>query len=147
VEARRRRDRKQRPAGSGRVVSAHIRALLDNATRCTTERRRDAKLNATTTTTETDTASAAGPAASQSCLKKCAVHDDCKGRSRKCLCDAECGLSCIRPSRLLACYISINYLLASLYSRTCISTPSTGCFQENVRREVKPRRFLHSISK
>lgn len=34
------------------------------------------------------------------CQRQCVTDDDCKGSRRKCLCDGECGLSCVRISKL-----------------------------------------------
>lgn len=33
----------------------------------------------------------------QKCLRKCSSHEDCKSKKKKCLCDAACGMSCIKP--------------------------------------------------
>ena len=34
------------------------------------------------------------------CQRQCVTDEDCKGSRRKCLCDGECGLSCVRISKL-----------------------------------------------
>jgi hypothetical protein len=33
------------------------------------------------------------------CQRQCVTDEDCRGSKRKCLCDGECGLSCIRISK------------------------------------------------
>ncbi|XP_021914139.1 sushi, von Willebrand factor type A, EGF and pentraxin domain-containing protein 1 isoform X2 [Zootermopsis nevadensis] len=35
----------------------------------------------------------------QKCLRKCSSDEDCKSKKKKCLCDAACGMSCIKPER------------------------------------------------
>lgn len=35
----------------------------------------------------------------QKCLRKCSSHEDCKSKKKKCLCDAACGMSCIKPGK------------------------------------------------
>ncbi|KAM3956627.1 LOW QUALITY PROTEIN: hig-anchoring scaffold protein, partial [Aphomia sociella] len=35
----------------------------------------------------------------QKCLRKCSSDEDCKSKKKKCLCDAACGMSCIKPDR------------------------------------------------
>jgi len=34
------------------------------------------------------------------CFRRCNTDSDCRGSKRKCLCDGECGMSCIRLSKL-----------------------------------------------
>ncbi|CAD5112802.1 DgyrCDS2012 [Dimorphilus gyrociliatus] len=33
------------------------------------------------------------------CLKKCNSNSDCRGRKKKCFCDGDCGMSCVRHNR------------------------------------------------
>ena len=33
------------------------------------------------------------------CFRQCQSDADCRGSKRKCLCDGECGLSCVRISK------------------------------------------------
>ncbi|GAV05641.1 hypothetical protein RvY_15741 [Ramazzottius varieornatus] len=32
------------------------------------------------------------------CLRPCVTDNDCKGRRKKCLCDGDCGMSCVKPN-------------------------------------------------
>ena len=94
TEAKRRRGRK-RP-GAGRESTRTNALPANDRVQCSSTERRQDSGNIIVATE-----SARGR---QTCLKKCRVDADCKGPSRKCLCDADCGLSCIRPSRSISVF-------------------------------------------
>jgi anaerobic C4-dicarboxylate transporter len=35
------------------------------------------------------------------CFRQCQTDKDCRGSKRRCLCDGECGLSCVKISKFL----------------------------------------------
>lgn len=37
----------------------------------------------------------------QKCLRKCSSDEDCKSKKKKCLCDGACGMSCIKPGKMM----------------------------------------------
>lgn len=37
----------------------------------------------------------------QSCLRKCSSDEDCKSKKKHCLCDGLCGMSCVKPGKIV----------------------------------------------
>ena len=47
------------------------------------------------------------------CYRQCKKNSDCRGSKRKCLCDGECGMSCVRISNKYL-YFNLNLFIKSL---------------------------------